>query len=274
MPTFVEKLERAAQANRSLLCVGLDPDPALLPMDDVATFNRDIVAATSDLVCAYKPNLAFYEALGPRGLEALRETLQVVPPHIPVIGDAKRGDIPNTARFYARALFEVWGFDAATVNPLLGEDAVVPFLEHRERGVLLLCRTSNPGAHDLLEAPVAGDEGQVPLYERLAALARRWDRYGNVGLVVGATAPRELARVRALCPDAPILVPGVGAQAGDLEAAVSCGTDARGRRAIINASRSVLYASRGPDYAEAARRAAQGLRERINALLAAEGKGW
>ncbi|MFQ5860333.1 MAG: orotidine-5'-phosphate decarboxylase [Dehalococcoidia bacterium] len=279
MTTFLEKLDEASRRNQSLLCVGLDPDPALMPVEDVAQFNRAIVEATADLVCAYKPNLAFYEALGAPGLGALRQTLQHIPPSIPVIGDAKRGDIGNTAQAYARALFEVWGFDAATVNPYLGRDAVEPFLEYADRGVLILCRTSNAGARDFQEAVVVPDTGTVgmgrQLFLEVALRASQWNRASNVGLVVGATSPQEqLTLIRKLCPEMPILIPGVGAQGGDLEAAVRHGTDRWGRRAIINASRQVLYASRGPDFAQAARAAAQGLRDEINRVLEEEGKGW
>jgi orotidine-5'-phosphate decarboxylase len=277
MPSFGEKLLAAAQRNRSLLCVGLDPDPALMPVADVFQFNRAIVEATADLVCAYKPNLGFYEGLGLSGLEALRRTLECIPRHIPVIGDAKRADVQPTARFYARAMFEVWGFDAVTVNPYLGRDAVAPFLDYADRGVLVLCRTSNPGAREFQDLSLTSEYQRItrPLYEWVAVQALAWNERGNVGLVVGATYPEELARVRELCPQTPILIPGVGAQGGALEAAVARGVDSRGRGVIINASRSVLYASRDPkDFAEAAHKEAQALRDRINAELARLGKPW
>jgi len=246
-----------------------------MPVDDVLAFNRAIVDATRDLVCAYKPNIAFYEALGFGGLEALKGTVEYIrrrAPEVVIICDAKRGDIGNTSRAYARALYEVWGFDAATVSPYLGGDSVEPFLAYEDRGVFLLCRTSNPGASDLQDL-VVGEKGG-PLYLHVARKALEWNSRGNVGLVVGATYPEELKQVRELCPHMPVLIPGVGAQAGDLPSAVRNGVDSQGRLAIINSSRGVLYASRGADFAQAARRAAEALRDGINEALSQEGKGW
>ena len=261
--TFREKLARAVQTNRSLLCVGLDPDPTRIRGDEVAPFLRAIVEATSDVACAYKPNLAFYEQMGAEGYAALRAVLQAIPDHIPVIGDAKRGDIANTARAYARALFDELGFDAVTVNPYLGGDAVAPFIERADRGVFIVCRTSNPGARDLQDLPVAGEEGPMPLYQRVAQLARSWNSGGNVGLVVGATYPDDMRDLRRLCPDMLFLVPGIGPQEAELERAVAAGLDEDGAGIMINASRAVLYASAGADFAQAARRAAQTLRDAI-----------
>ena len=274
MSNFLEKLEAAARQNRSLLCVGLDPWLPQMPLDDIATFNRAIVEATRDLVCAFKPNMAFYEAQGSAGLRALEMTLEVIPEDIPVILDAKRGDIGNTAVAYAQAVFEAWRADAVTVNPYLGRDSLEPFLAYEGRGVFVLCRTSNPGSADFQSLPVQTGGETMPLFERVARQAQEWNARGNVGLVVGATLPGELARVRELCPHMPILVPGVGAQGGDLEASVKLGTDDSGRRAIISVSRQVLYASRSSDYAEAARRAAQALRDQINHVLEALGHPW
>ncbi|MBI2855572.1 MAG: orotidine-5'-phosphate decarboxylase [Chloroflexi bacterium] len=265
MSTFREKLAQASLRNRSLLCVGLDPDPATMPVADVAEFNRAIVEATADLVCCYKPNLAFYEALGLPGLEALNRTLERIPPDIPVIGDAKRGDVASTSQAYARAMFQVWGFDAATVNPYGGGDAIQPFLEYQDRGILLWCRSSNPDAVDFQDLPVGQGSQKRLLYEQVALKAREWNVHGNVGLVVGATYPQQLKEVRSLCPDMLILAPGVGAQGGDLEATVEYGLDGKGGGLIVNASRSVLYASRSKeDFARAARRVAQDLRDRMN----------
>ena len=262
---FFDKLERAAQRNGSLLCVGLDPDPAQMPVSDVAAFNRAIIEATAEFVCAYKPNLAFYEALGERGLAALRDTLAAIPPDIPVIADGKRNDIGNTAKAYARALFDELGVDAATVNPYLGGDAVEPFLEREEKAAFILCRTSNPGARDLQDLLVTAPGGGEarPLFEMVAEMARRWNSRGNVGLVVGATYPEELKRVRRLCPEMTFLVPGVGAQGGDVAAVVRNGLDKAGRGLIINVSRQVLYASREKDFAVAAAGAARQLRDEI-----------
>lgn len=281
--SFVEALDAAAARNQSLLCVGLDPWRPSMPVDGIAAFNRAIIEATRDLVCAYKPNFAFYEAEGLPGLEALMETIEAAQAEAPVILDAKRGDMGNTARAYAKAAFETWGAGAVTVNPYLGGDSIQPFLAYADRCVFVLVRTSNPGAEEfqslVLGEQAASEEGgaggaAMRLYERAALQARRWNAAGNVGLVVGATAPRELARVRELCPDMPMLVPGVGAQGGDLEASVRNGADVNGRRVVINASRSVLYASRGADFAEAARAEALRLRDAINAELERMGKGW
>ena len=262
---FFTKLRQASQSNRSFLCVGLDPHPSLLPEKDVAAFNRAIIEATADLACCYKPNLAFYEAMGPQGLEVLIRTVEAVPRHLPVIADAKRGDISSTAEAYARALFDVYGFDAATVNPYLGTDSLAPFLQRADKGVFVLCRTSNPGGADLQALAVTGDGRPRPLYEAVAELARdSWNERGNVGLVVGATFPEELGRIRQICPRLPFLLPGVGAQGGDVAAAVRNALDEDGVGFIINSSRQILYASSDRDYAQAARRAAEALRDEIN----------
>jgi orotidine-5'-phosphate decarboxylase len=258
---YREKLEAAWQRSGSLLCVGLDPDPALLPIDDVARFNREIIESTADLVCAYKPNVAFYEAMGPeRGYAILRETIAAMPPHVIKLADAKRGDVEHTARAYVRAFFDDLGFDAVTLNPYLGGDSMAPWLERPDHGAFILCRTSNPGAPDLQDVPVGGRA----LYEVVAGRATEWDTHRNAGLVVGATYPEEMRRLRAICPDMPFLVPGVGAQQGSLGEAVRAGLDARGAGVLINVARGVVYASRGHDYAAAARREAQRLRDEIN----------
>jgi len=253
--------------------VGLDPDPALMPVDDVLGFNQAIIEATADLVCCYKPNLAFYEALGLPGLEALQQTLEHIPKGIPVIGDAKRGDVGSTAKAYAKAMFQQWGFDAVTVNPYLGKDALEPFLEYADRGILVLCHTSNSGAADFQELslgqPFRGwtsqDNRQVALYEQVALKALEWNRWGNVGLVVGATYPEQIRTVRELCPDMVILAPGIGTQGGDLENTVQYGVNAGCEGLIVNASRSVIFASRNQDdFAQEARKAAMELRQNIN----------
>jgi len=261
---FADKLLDISRKNKSWLCIGLDPDPELLPGVDVLQFNKAIIEATSDLVCAYKPNLAFYEALGTEGLAIMEKTLTYIPDHIPVIADAKRGDIGNTARAYARALFTVFGFDAATVNPYLGFDSIEPFISYRDNGVFILCRTSNRGATDFQNLCTDGR----PLYEVVARKAREWNIYGNIGLVVGATCPEELRRVRSICPEMCLLIPGIGAQGGDLASAVGCGVDARGENAIINVSRQILYASQEKDFAQSARNMAEGIRRQINSHLA------
>jgi orotidine-5'-phosphate decarboxylase len=258
---FVDKLLDVSRANNSLLCVGLDPDPQKLPVDNVLEFNKAIIDATADLVCAYKPNLAFYEAMGIRGLQILKKTVAYVPKNIPVIGDAKRGDIGNTAVAYAKALFEYYKFDAVTVSPYLGYDSVEPFLNYKHGGVFVLCRTSNRSAADFQDLV---DNFGMKFYQSVALRASEWNKEGNIGLVVGATYPEELKEVRKMCPEMPLLIPGIGAQGGDLELSVKYGTNARKEKAVIVAARQVLYASRGPDYARAARKAAMELRDSIN----------
>ena len=277
MAKFLDRLDQACQSTESLVCVGLDVDPERMPVPSVADFNRAIIDATADLVCAYKPNLAFYEALGIPGLTALEQTvahIRTQAPHAIIIGDAKRGDIGTSSAAYAKAMFQVWDFDAVTVNPWGGKDTVEPFLEDSNRGVFLWCRGSNPGSSDLQDLAVAGPEGNVPLYQHLAKAAARWSGAGNLGLVLGATYPEQLKSVRRSCPSIPFLIPGVGAQGGDLEAAVRDGVDASGRRAIINSSRGIIYASTGRDFADAARRKTTRLKDSINQILEAEGQGW
>ena len=267
---FTDKLIGASRNNRSLLCIGLDPDPKLMPRMDVFRFNREIIDATSDLVCAYKPNLAFYEAMGIKGLRALEKTVAHIPRNIPIIGDAKRGDIASSSEAYARALFDNFGFDAVTVNPYLGYDSVAPFISYSDKGVFILCKTSNAGAADFQESLYV-EKGEIssglPLYELVAEKARAWNAQGNIGLVVGATYPEQLRRLREICPELPLLIPGVGAQGGDLEAVVRYGVDAKGEKAIINSSRQIIYASKSKDFAEAARAEAAKLRDRVNQIL-------
>jgi uridine monophosphate synthetase len=253
---FFEKLTARVETSNTLLCVGLDPDPSRFPASLVAhdhpllAFNKQIIDATGDLVCAYKPNIAFYEAAGLEGLSALQRTIEYIPDEIPVILDAKRGDIGSTARAYAQAAFQVWGANAITVNPYLGFDALEPFLEYEEKGVFLLCHTSNPGAQDFQDLSCNGQ----PLHEIVAQRALQW----GMALVVAANYPEALRKIRELAPRAWILMPGVGAQGGDLEAALAAGLNSEGRGLIVNASRSIIYA---PD----PRAAALELRDRINA---------
>jgi orotidine-5'-phosphate decarboxylase len=264
--TFLQRLRTVQRRNNSLLCIGLDPDLALLPpsllgyADPIAEFNRRIIAATRDLVCAYKMNLAFYEATGERGWHTLHLTLGAVPSDVLTIGDGKRGDIGNSSAYYAREMAEEYKFSACTVNPYMGEDSVAPFLRHRQMGVFILAVTSNPGAQDFQYLRSGGR----PVYEHVITRAQEWNTRKNCGLVVGATKPRELQRARLLAPTMPLLIPGIGAQGGDLRSAVRYGCDDRGDLAVINASRSIIYASRGADFADAARGAALDLRTRIN----------
>lgn len=286
--TWSQKLDRISAARDSLVCLGLDPDPRRMPVRDVAEFNRNIVDATADLVCAYKPQLAFYEALGIDGLRALAATIEhirKVAPDAVIVGDAKRGDIDSTAEAYARAMFDVWGFDVVTVHAYLGRESVEPFLTRPDRGVLVVCRTSNPGARELQDLRLAGptgpgepqsgtpaaaseETGGMRLFEHVARLAAQWDRNGNVGLVVGATYPDELAMLRSAHPRLPILIPGIGAQGGDVEKAARAGVNREGRGVMISASRSIIYASKDSfGYPDAARAAAEKLRDEIRAAL-------
>jgi orotidine-5'-phosphate decarboxylase len=271
--SFIEQFLDTARRNRSALCIGLDPDPQRLPpsvrsaSDPVLAFCSAIIEATSDLVCAYKPNIAFFEAMGLAGMQTLYR-LMAQPRPAPFILDAKRGDMGSTAEAYACAVFEQLQADAVTLNPYQGRDSLEPFLRHADRGCFILCKTSNPTSVELQEQALA--DGR-PLYMEVARLAQEvWNEYGNVGLVVGATYPAALREVRAQCPDMPLLVPGVGAQGGALADAVRASVDAHGERTIVNASRSVLYASDGGDYAEAARAEALRLRDAIQSALQQE----
>jgi orotidine-5'-phosphate decarboxylase len=266
--TFVERLKRAWTAGQTLLCVGLDPDPDKLPQHlsgaqyPIFEFGRAIVDATADLVCAFKPQIAYYAAA--RAEDQLEMTIAHIRrrhPGIPVILDAKRGDIGSTAQMYAKEAFERYQADALTVNPYLGFDSLQPYLKYSDKGVIVLCRTSNPGARDVQDISSNGRK----LYQIIAEKAARdWNANANVLLVVGATYPAELAEIRAIVGDMPLLVPGVGAQGGDVAAVIANGATADGTGLIISTSRAVLYAGSGPDYADAARSAALQLRDEIN----------
>jgi orotidine-5'-phosphate decarboxylase len=268
--TFPSKLLRIQRKNRSLLCIGLDPETNKVPEflfaygDPLYEFNRRIIDATRDIVCAYKINLAFYEVTGEHGWYTVHQTLARIPEDIVTIGDAKRGDIGHSSEAYARLIMGDYEFGACTVSPFMGEDSVAPFLRRRNQGAFVLTLTSNPGAKDFQYLPVRGR----PLFEHVVAKAKKWNSRGNVGLVVGATRPKELKRIRSLAPDMPILIPGIGVQKGDLESAVRYGCDHDGLRAIFTASRSVMYASNGEDFARAARAEAVALRDRINVYRA------
>jgi orotidine-5'-phosphate decarboxylase len=265
---FLEQLQNAWTRNDSLVCVGLDPELERFPArlagqaSPIFQFNRAIIDATADLVCAYKPQFAHYAAY--EAEDQLERTIEYIHQHhpgIPVILDSKRGDVGNTAQRYAIEAFERYGADAVTVNPYLGGDSLEPFLSYQDRGVIILCRTSNPGARDLQDLLV----GERRLYEVVAQLAANtWNTRGNCALVVGATYPQDLARVRALTGDMPFLVPGVGAQGADVQAAVSHGQTADGAGLMVSSSRAILYAASDASWIEAARTATRSLRDQIN----------
>ncbi len=272
MTSFIDKLSAAWISNNSLLCVGLDPAMEKLPEqlqwqpDAIYTFCKEIIDATADLACAFKPQIAYFAALRAEDqLEALCVYLREQYPHIPIILDAKRGDIGATAEQYAREAFERYGADAVTVNPYMGFDSVAPYLEWQDRSAIILCRTSNPGGSDLQFLKIDGK----PLYQHVAQLvAEKWNTNGQCALVVGATFPSELEQVRQIVGDMPLLVPGIGAQGGDIHATVVAGKTANGTGMMINSSRAILYAkadeATGEDYAQAARRVAQETRDAIN----------
>ena len=268
--TFIEQLRNRWQSADSLLCVGLDPDPAKFPdafVDDedaLFLFCRDIVDATAEYACAFKPQIAYFAAHngGEAALQRLIAHIDGTCPDIPVILDAKRGDIGSTAEQYAIEAFERFGADAVTLNPYMGRDSAEPYLARADKGVIFLCRTSNPGGSDLQFLDVGGEK----LYERVARLvAEQWNGNRNCALVVGATFPAEIARVRQLTGDMPLLVPGIGAQGGDVLATVQAGRTADGTGLMINSSRAILYAGKGEDFAAAARQVALATRDEINA---------
>jgi orotidine-5'-phosphate decarboxylase len=271
--SFMKSLRRRWTDANSLLCVGLDPEPEKFPAhlrddpDAVFAFCRSIVDATADLVCAFKPQIAHFAAVGAE--DALRRVIAHVHtqhPDVPVILDSKRGDIGSTAAYYAHEAFERYVADAATVNPYLGRDSAQPFLDRADKGVVVLCRTSNPGSGEFQSLRLDASDGtSQPLYQVVAQrVANEWNTNGNCLLVMGATWPQELAEVRALVGDLPFLVPGIGAQGGDVEAVLRNGRDRNGAGLVISSSRAILYASAGHDFADAARAAAQAQRDAIN----------
>lgn len=261
MPTFFEKLNQRARAIDSLLCVGLDPHPEELPeqtAEAAEAFCIRLINATQEYALAFKPNAAFFEVLGPEGWAALHRVIQAVPEGIPVILDAKRGDISSTAQAYARSAFEVLGADAITLNPYMGYDSLSPFLADPEKGIFLLCKTSNPGSVDLQDLPLGGYYRLMTVYEKVAGLAQEWGTNCCLGLVVGATFPEALQRVRQFAPDQWILAPGLGAQGADLKEAMRAGLRADGLGLLINVSRSI---SRAEDPGQAARALVESFRE-------------
>lgn len=270
MITFRQKLGAIVAKNNSLLCVGLDSDIGKIPKHVLAgehpqtAFNKAIIDATHDLVCAFKPNTAYYESRGNPGFEALKLTCDYIKetyPDIPIILDAKRADIGSTNEGYAKFAFDWLGADAITLHPYLGKEALKPFLDRKDKGCIILCRTSNPGAGELQDLEVEGK----PLYQIVAEnVAQKWNTNNNCALVVGATYPTELAIVRRIVGDMPILIPGIGAQGGDVEKTVKAGVDSQGKNAIINSSRAIIFASGGEDFTKKAREEAMKLRDGIN----------
>ena len=270
--TFLDMLHSASTRNQSMLCVGLDPEPTRFPAQmqgnprKIYDFCAAIVDATADVVCAFKPQIAYFAAHGAEEqLERLMQHLRANAPHVPVILDAKRGDIGSTAEQYAKEAFERYGADAVTLSPFMGFDSVAPYLAYPGKGAFLLCRTSNPGGDDLQNQRLASIDGQPLLYEHIAGLVQGpWNKNGQLGLVVGATYPAEIERVRALAPTVPLLIPGVGAQGGDAAATVRAGWRPNGP-IVVNSSRAILYASNGADFAAAARREAIKTRDMLQA---------
>jgi orotidine-5'-phosphate decarboxylase len=274
--TFLAQLSAAAAQNNSMLCVGLDPEPSKFPgalkgnANKIYDFCAAIVDATADTVIAFKPQIAYFAAHRAEGqLERLMEHMRRVAPLVPIILDAKRGDIGSTAEQYAIEAFERYGADAVTLSPFMGFDSVQPYLKYHDKGAFLLCRTSNPGGDDLQNQRLASVADQPLLYEHVAKLAQGpWNLNGQLGLVVGATYPAEIERVRAIAPTLPLLIPGVGAQGGDAVATVRAGWRSDGP-IIVNSSRAVLYASSGNDFAVAARRVALATRDTLQLALPA-----
>jgi orotidine-5'-phosphate decarboxylase len=268
--TFTDRVRAVTEERNSILCIGLDPLLERLPgvcrqkPEPLYEFCREIVEATADLAAAFKINLAFFEAHGSWGWRQLERLVAEIPKPLLRIADAKRGDIGSSSEMYARALFEHLNFDATTVNPLLGSDSVEPFLRDPEKGAFFLCLTSNPGAEDFQFF----SDGSTRLHERILAAVKEWNVRGNAGVVVGATRPDHLRRLRAQAPELPFLVPGIGAQQGDLAATVRSAVSPQGDLVLINASRSILYCSSGQDFAEAARAAAARLYSEMNRLRA------
>ena len=273
--TFNQQLQSAWASQGSMLCVGFDPDPKRLPPslqgkpEGIFEFCREIADATADLVCSFKPQFAYFASQRAEAqLEKLVKHLKDKYPHIPVILDSKRGDIGSTADHYALEAFERYGADAVTVNPYMGFDTIEPYLKHAGKGVIVLCRTSNPGGSDLQFLNVNSGE---PLYLHVAKLAsQNWNSSGQISLVVGATFPEEIAKVRTIVGDMPLLIPGIGAQGGDIDATVKAGciAGAPGTGMIINSSRAILYASAGNDFAQAARNVAQSTRDALSSAAA------
>jgi len=272
--SFRDQIEAAWASQGSMLCLGLDPDPQRFPPSigkgpkAILNFCKEIADSCADLVCAFKPQFAYFASQRAEDqLEELIAHLKRSYPQIPIILDAKRGDIGSTAEHYALEAFERYGADAVTVNPYMGKDSIEPYLQHPGKGVIILCRTSNPGGSDIQNLPINSNQA---VFEHVARLAKEWDRAGQIALVVGATFPQEIAQVRTIVGDMPLLIPGIGAQGGDIEATVTAGQLANrpGMGMMINSSRAILYASAGEDFADAARKVAMATRDAIRSAQA------
>ncbi|MDC0035676.1 orotidine-5'-phosphate decarboxylase [Chloroflexi bacterium] len=270
MSKFIDRLQKISSMKESLVCIGLDPDPVKMPSPDVFEFCKTIVDSTQSFAAAYKPNMAFFEAFGIDGLRSLEKVIQHVRtnyPDILLIGDGKRGDIGSTSAKYAHAMFNLWDFDAITVNAFSGFDSIEPFLRYSDRGVFVWCKSSNPDGYQFQDLIVSGEYGKK-VFEIIAEYCVEWNSSGNLGLVVGATYPEELATVRRIAPELPILVPGVGSQSGDLESSVKFGLATETHGLLISSSRGIIYASdRVSEYGNEAAKACSSLRERINSIL-------
>ena len=271
MKTMFEKLDAAAIKMNSFVCVGLDPSIERAPINDIVAFNRAIIDATKDAVSAFKPQFAYYEAMGIKGFKILEKTIRhirdVAPNHI-IIGDGKRGDISTTATAYASAMYEMWDVDIATIYAYQGSDSVEPFLNHPGRGVYIVCRTSNPSSRDIQDLIVDDANGQTRVFDRMADMADRWSETQNVGIVAGATFPDDLQALRTRHPELHFLIPGVGAQGGEVEQTTRAGMNEHGRGFLVNSSRGIIYASSDPlVFEREARRAAELLRDQINDAL-------
>lgn len=264
--SFIEKITASQRLRNSLLCIGLDTDINKIPLflksydDPIFEFNKRIIEKTKDIVCAYKINIAFYEALGSSGWNTLEKTLKIIPPEIITIADAKRGDIGNTSELYAKAFFETFPFDSITVNPYLGYDSIYPFLKHNNKGVFILALTSNKGSRDFQYLKIDGK----PLYQKVVEKVIEWNQNLNCGVVIGATHPEELMILREVAPSLPFLIPGIGAQGGDLESSIKYGCDKNTELALINISRAIIYASNDEDFDIKSREVAFEYNNKIN----------
>lgn len=277
MSKFLDRLQKTSSMKESLLCIGLDPDPARMPSPDVFEFCKTIVDSTQSFTAAYKPNMGFFEAFGIDGLKALEKIVEHIRtnyPEIFLIGDGKRGDIGSTSSKYAHAMFNVWDFDAVTVNAFSGFDSIEPFLRYSDRGIFVWCKSSNPDGYQLQDLVVSGQGGKK-VFEIIAEYCVEWNSSGNLGLVVGATYPEELATIRGIAPEIPILVPGVGSQSGDLESSVKFGLATETHGLLISSSRGIIYASQQvSQYGNEAAKASATLQKKINNILVDLGRSF